>query len=413
MSKKIDERLPQFIGKGRLPDYPAMKSPWERQIGYLETMHYISRYSAVISAAILQALRILVPDYEKRAEFMCKDAWERLYTNTYDGGQDWIDDKNMHPFCRGGFLGGLIGDKGDEAMLMPGRCNDFGTYRAEKELDVCDWDIVGSELCRATTASLQSNGDAIKEHFRPGYGYVEFSMVEAKGCGDRHCRVVAEDRGKFPLPERKVWQTFGPIATADQIKYTPEEDCVKEPMMFREDCNYTFTNGTNSDQDSNAVMVPFACAASVYLLPSLEYFIQKGIVDAKTAEHVLKCVCEAAGKTAFGERSAIEAQRQWLGVPREISDDDGRVMGGHIEMVLQSKMTPYKIEAFNQNEVIYVIDRGMLTVGAPRFDTAFVSYWYGMTKTLVNAQWSLWEEPGDTTPDKLRIKIAKKIDKFC
>jgi hypothetical protein len=36
--------------------------------------------------------------------------------------------------------------------------------------------------------------------------------------------------------------------------------------------------------------------------------------------------------------------------------------------------------------------------------------WNGMVKTLVNAQWSVWEEE---SPDKkLRIKIAKKIDKF-
>ena len=35
--------------------------------------------------------------------------------------------------------------------IMCGRCQDFGTYRCEKELDVCDWDIVGSELCRTTT----------------------------------------------------------------------------------------------------------------------------------------------------------------------------------------------------------------------------------------------------------------------
>ena len=34
-----------------------------------------------------------------------------------------------------------------------------------------------------------------------------------------------------------------------------------------------------------------------------------------------------------------------------------------------------------------------------------------MTKSLVNAQWSLWEE--DSPEVKLRLKIAKKVDKFC
>ena len=42
------------------------------------------------------------------------------------------DQLNMHPFMRGNFVGGLIGDAGDEQLLMCGRVNDFGTYRAEK-----------------------------------------------------------------------------------------------------------------------------------------------------------------------------------------------------------------------------------------------------------------------------------------
>ncbi len=33
--------------------------------------------------------------------------------------------------------------------------------------------------------------------------------------------------------------------------------------------------------------------------------------------------------------------------------------------------------------------------------------WYGITKSLVNAQWALWEE--DSPEEKLRIKIAKKL----
>lgn len=181
---------------------------------------------------------------------------------------------------------------------MCGRVNDFGTYRAEKELDICDWDIVGSELCRATTQSLEGGATAWSQKLRPGT-QLEYHMVEAKGCGDCHCRIVAESREKYPMPPHEQWECFGPVATADQIKYTTEEDMVKESMVFREECNYTFANGTNMEQDSTSVA------------------------------------------------------------------------------------------------------------------NAHVAYWYGMTKTLVNAQWSLWEEPDNTPDDKLRIKIAKKIDKFC
>ena len=115
----------------------------------------------------------------------------------------------------------------------------------------------------------------------------------------------------------------------------------------------------------------------------------------------------------YGEKYAIEAFRNWVGAPRSISDDDGRLAGAHIEMYLQSIRVPNEIEAFNKDEVIYVIDRNTLANGMPRTILCYVSYWYGLTKTLVNAQWSLWEEANDTPADKLRIKIAKKVDKFC
>lgn len=64
--------------------------------------------------------------------------------------------------------------KGDDALLMCGRCQDFGTYRCEKELDVCDWDIVGSELCRTTTtirAIMMWNGPRSPRIWKPVIPY--------------------------------------------------------------------------------------------------------------------------------------------------------------------------------------------------------------------------------------------------
>ena len=124
----------------------------------------------------------------------------------------------------------------------------------------------------------------------------------------------------------------------------------------------------------------------------------------------MKCVLEAAGKAMFGERYAIKACRDWLGVPASIGED-GRVMGGLMEMLLQSLVCSYTIEAFNKDEVIYVIDRSGLEIkGTKDVPEAHLWMWSGMVKTLVNAQWSLWEE--DSPQGKMRIKIAKKIDKF-
>ncbi len=415
MSRKIDERLPQESGQGVLPQYTAVKTPWERLIGYRDAMHYVSRYRSVISAAIMQGLRIMIPDYEERAKVLCEEAYGRLWAyQSSEGVPESLHKKlNVHPFCRGNFVGGLLGDEGDDGLLMCGRVNDFGTYRVEKELDICDWDIVGSELCRATTMSLQAGADAMATKLRSG-AKLEYCMVEAKGCGDRHCRIVAECREKYPMPEHEIWESFGPVATADQIKDTLDEDMVKESCVFREECDYRFINGTNLEEESPMASTPtVTCAATFYVLPAIEYAIQKGYVEDKQARHILKCVCEAAGKAAFGEHYTKDALRNWLAVPREIGDDDGRVLGGHIETFLQCMTVPYTIEAFNKEEVVYLIDRNQLACGYPKFVDCLVAYWFGASKTLINTKWAAWEEAKDTPEDKLRLKIAKKIDKRC
>ena len=399
MSKKIDQRLPQDSGRGAgLKEYCAIKSPWEKMYCFRDAMHYANRFEAVLGAAAMQAYRILVPDYAERSKIMCESAYERIGAANRMCAEALEVTQNVHSFMCGGFTGALSGDQGDDALLMCGRVQDFGTYRCEKELDECPWDICGSELCRATTMSLQAVSEAYSGLHRKGPA-MEYCMVEARGCGDRHCRIVAESREKYPMPPHEIWESFGPVATADQIKCTPEEDCVSEPMVFREECNYIWSNGTNAQGASaSANYVIYSSGAAMYILPAI-------------ADHVLKCVLEAAGKAMFGEHYAIKAARDWMGVPNTIGSD-GRIAGGLIEMLLQSMICNYTVEAFNEKEVIYVIDRAGLTVnGCTRVPQCHVDFWYGMVKTLVNPQWSLWEE--DSPEGKLRIKIAKKIDKFC
>ena len=50
MSKKIDERIPREVGKGALPDHPAIKTPWEKLISYHDAAHFCSRYGATVAA---------------------------------------------------------------------------------------------------------------------------------------------------------------------------------------------------------------------------------------------------------------------------------------------------------------------------------------------------------------------------
>ena len=408
MSKKVNERIPADSGDGAgFKKYNAVQSPWNKLYSYQEALHYASRFESVLSAAVAQAYRIIIPDYATRAQEMCEDAHTRLY---YSGTMYPADESfGIHPFMCGMYPGALIGDKGDDALLMCGRCQDFGTYRAEKELDVCDWDICCSELCRATTMSLCGQAEATATRHRPGKT-MDYMMVEAKGCGDRHCRIIAESREKYPAPEHALWESFGPAVSDDYKKFTEEEDCVDESMMFREETNYHFVNGTNEETDSSNQMINLSTAASLYLLPAIDNAVRKGYTTRENADWILKCVLEAAGKAMFGERYAIRACREWLGVPLTIGED-GRILGGLIEVLLQSLLAKYEVEAFNENEVILVIDRGGLAIGATQIlNEAHLWMWHGMVKTLVNAQWSVWEE--DSPEGKMRVKIAKKIDKF-
>ncbi len=409
MSKKIDERIPQDSGaETGIKQFVAVQTPWNKLISYQEAMHYISRFESVLSAATIQALRIIVPKYEERAQLMCEEAIERLYQTGVNYGTD--DSYGIHPFMRGQYTGALIGDKGDDALLMCGRCQDFGTYRCEKELDVCDWDIVGSELCRTTTMSLQGQANASAER-RPKGPTMDYMMVEAKGCGDRHCRIIAESREKYPAPPHALWESFGPAVTDEYKKDTQEEDCVSESMMFREECNYHFVNGTNNETDSSNQMINMSTAASLYVLPAIAETVKRGYVTREQADHILWCVLEAAGKAMFGERYAIKACRDWMGVPNTIGED-GRLLAGLIEIQLQSLICNYQVESFNSKECVLVIDRsGLEITGTKDVPEAHLAMWYGMSKTLINTQWSCWEE--DSPAGKLRIKIAKKIDKFC
>jgi hypothetical protein len=414
MKKKVDPRIAREVGLGALPEHPALKSPWEKLVSYRDAAHYAQRYCAVVSAALLNAYRILRPDYIERRMELCEVAYDRLYGMFIlpQVGLAMNDEHNVHPFCKGNFIGGLVGDAGDDALVMYGRVNDFGTYRVEKELDNCYWDIVGSEVCRATTQSLQGNADGQCTHLQPG-PQLEYHMVEAKGCGDMHCRIVAENREKFPMPDHEQWECFGPVGSADQIKYTPEEDLLKEPMALREECDFTFVNGTCMERPSSSLYPMVSISnASFYILPPIASLIEKGKLDATFVDHVVKYVCQAAGKASFGEFYAKKGFCDWVGAPKDV--DDGRLMGAHIEMFLQSMTINYEVEEFNSENVVLLIDRERLANGnGDRMILAYVSMWYGMTKSLVNAQWALWEEPEGAPADKLRIRITKKIDKFC
>jgi hypothetical protein len=405
MSKKIDQRIPREVGMGALPEYPAVKSPWERLITFHDAHHYALRHNASVAAAFMQVLRIVVPDYDARAKALC-EVNHGYYKDTFSVPgvrNNFAERHNAHPFIKGMMTGVLFGDSGDECLLMTGRVNDYGTYRFEKELDACPWDIVGSEYCRCTTLFFQACGEPF------GEPTMEYNMVEARGCGDLHCRCIGENREKYPMPAKEVHETFGPIATADLIKFTPEERCYKEPEHFREECNYVYRNGLNAEwtaaeQFEARANMPLGSNNVIPVLDSLD-------LDKSYIENVVKCVFEASGKMVFSEFSAIKGVRDWLNVPHDIND--GRVLGGYLEVVFQATLVDYNVVAFNSQEVILDIAQDSLERNMPLLTHAYFSLWNGMAKTLVNAQWAAWREAEEVKDGIIRLKIAKKVDKYC
>ena len=64
MTKKINERIPSNSGDGAgFKQFNAVQSPWNKLMSYQEALHYASRFEAVLSAAVAQAYRIIIPDY--------------------------------------------------------------------------------------------------------------------------------------------------------------------------------------------------------------------------------------------------------------------------------------------------------------------------------------------------------------
>lgn len=422
MNTKIDDRLPKEVGQGALPAHPAVQTPWNKLISYIDAYKYACRHHAGMGAVYQEVLRILIPDYEKRVDLMCKvDVGNKNYVFNKMEVAPGVLYKDIHSanhflhpfFCgtdnTGGFRAGCFGDSGDERLFMQGRVNDFGTYRVEKELDACPWDIMGSEICRVSTAALEEIGRAYGEH-------CEYSMVEARGCGDLHCRVICENRDKYPAPPRKgVWDNFGPCMTEDQIKFTPREEMYDRPQHMRGECDYKYRNGLCMELDSTQEYVGGAVdypLGSDYSLNPINLMIKQGLTTQEKADQLIASLFRACGKMMFLDSFAIKGLRDWLGVPEGVND--GRVLGGYIEVLLQTIRCPYTIVAFNKDEVTYDIDRKYFNRKMPiPMTSAYNAMWYGMVKTLVSPEWFVWEETEGVDKSIYRVKIAMKIDKFC
>lgn len=390
----------------------GVETVWGKIISEKEAFIYSTRQIAAFSASIFQVMRILEPDFNKRTEAICSVAYN--ISMMADEGEREIymkkfrDEWNIPEFCeQGSWLGALAGDSGDEFQMMAGRVIQFTPDRVEKELDSCPWDIVGAEMCNMTTATFMANFDLNSADGEPNE--IALDMCEARGCGDMHCRVVAERRSVYNRKEQGPLDHFG--QPAGPVTTTPREKMFKEGQVTR---NGKYVNPFGEERDLEwcynwtqvngwTWSVTFPLMAIREMAPTEEEF-----------ERIVKIVFSTAGKSAFIEPFAIKGVRDWLGVPNEIDSNDGRILGGYIKTTLDTQLLPNNLIRFDEEETrieVKVADfEGRFEyMPIPELTIGYEAMWHNMAKTMVSAEWSCWFEGKDE--EVMTIVVGRKIDK--
>ena len=394
--------------KEKLEKQKCIETVWGKLMTEKEGYHFGVRHIAAFSANIFQVMRILEPDFEKRTEAICDVAYMFNMGASSDQYRDgYYDEWNMPEFCeRSAWLGAIFGDSGDEYENMAGRVIQFTRDRVEKELDTCPWDIVGAELCNMTTAMFTANFDICSVD---GENEVALNMCEARGCGDRHCRVVAERRDVFGL-EKQGWMDHmqQPVMP---VHNTPEERTVREGQILR---NGKYTNAFGEEKSFEWAYHWVMEMGWTWCIAFPLVAIRDMADSDEEFERIFKIIFSTAGKNEFMDPSSVEGLRNYLGVPHEIGPKDARLMGGYVKFLLDSQLVPCEVTAFTEDEVrihVKADDFSGRYEMAP-IDELVMGYetlWHNAVKTMVGPEFSCWFENKDT--DEMEVVIGRKIDK--
>lgn len=400
--------------KDKLDNIKGIETVWGKVITEKEAYMYGLRQIASFSANLFQVMRIFEPDYNKRTELICEIAnmMNMSVAGTEDMQKEYInayyDEWNIPEFCiRSSWLGAIFGDSGDEYQNMAGRVIQFTPDRVEKELDTCPWDIVGSEMCNMTTAMFLANFDLCSSQGTTNE--MALDMCEAKGCGDLHCRVVAERKDVFNRNDQGPLDHMGQPKGA--VHPTPRERMFKECQALR---NGSYVNAFGEEktlewcyrwsmENGWTWSVTFPLLAIRDMAPSDEEF-----------ERIFRIVFSTAGKNAFIDPFTVEGMRAWLGVPHTIDENDGRLMGGYIKLQLDTQLVPNEITRFDKDEVRIKVKQEDFVGRFPMSPMeelifGYESLWHNMVKTMVSSEWSCWFE--DKENIYMVIVVGKKVDK--
>ena len=289
---------------------------------------------------------------------------------------------------------------------MAGRVVQFTRNRVEKELDTCPWDIVGSELCNMTTSMFTANFDLASSNGTENE--VALNMCQARGCGNKHCRVVAERRVVYGLP-KQGWLDHmqQPV---DPIHDTPRERMVKEGQCLR---NGQYTQNFGEETSLEKAYHWVAQMGWVWSIQFPMMAIKDMAPDEDEFLRVFRIVFATAGKNQFIDPFAKEGLRSYLGVPHEMDENDGRILGGYIRYMLDVQQVPYEMVRWTKDETWIKVKSEDFTARyemAPLDELvdAYEAQWNGAAKTLVSPEWSCVIE--DRDEEDMYIKVIRKED---
>ncbi len=400
--------------KEKLGTAKCFRTAWGRLITEEEAYEQVNRQIAAVCANLFQVMRIFEPSWEKRTAAICEVAnmMNMAVAGSPEEQKAYVDMSlyeafNIPELCeKSSWLGGITGDSGDEWENMAGRVSQTTRDQVEKELDTCPWDIVGSELCNMTTSMFTANFDLASSNGTENE--VALNMCQARGCGNKHCRVVAERRDKYGLPKQDWLEHMQ--QPVDPIHDTPRERMVKAGQCLRNG-QYTqaFGEETSLEQAYHWVCqmgwvwsVQFPMMAIRDMAPDDDEFMR-----------VFRIVFATAGKNQFIEPFAKEGLRQHLGVPHWVDDNDGRLLGSYIMYMLDVQQVPYETERWTEDETWIRVKTEDFTA---RFEMApldelidaYEAQWNGAAKTLVSPEWSCVIDGRED--EEMIIKVIRRED---
>ena len=392
--------------------YRGMVSPWGAIKNFTEMYKFMHRIGAAFCVATMHAMRVVIPDYDRR-QTMLSTNWGEFMDGCWDpdGGQiePFEDRFDVPPFLKDGQIRAAIyADKGDTMNMISGKIWYATNDRFEKEIHVCDYDIAGPEAC-----DLSLGGGS---HFCYGLAGCPLNAMDPErlGMGDDYCVAIQETKrkyGKHPNSNandefdegQREWEVWGPAEAETRPKgwiRKPYPEFV-EKGYFESPTGARWTAGELYQDSVGGYPIAYAYnAVDLYR----NEFTQE---ECDLWDIVVPALFEACGKFEFVDWHTRKATREWMGVPADV--DDSRVMGAWISMCFQSRDVEHNFTKFEAEETIIEGDMmkwdmmGMY----PELNEMYKHLFNGNVKTLVGANWVV-ELEEDYENNKVRYIIHQR-----